>query len=223
MGLGHQDRSELSYANFLPLADRYARALPGIGRIAIVGHSLGANVAVLRSDALDNKDVIAVGAADPLNVRRPPFDLFKRHTASNPGDDYRESGYKPILRVHQLDEESSDSTRLVERAVRDVKGVADKLTLASLSISRGLTRPLFNQRLEQSVASKPATHFMIGAGEKSLITDESIRDTVARMQADHPNTRLDLVTIAGRGHGWAEDARLFGEFTLRTITGTHFR
>jgi hypothetical protein len=64
---------------------------------------------------------------------------------------------------------------------------------------------------------------MIGAGEKSLITDESIRDTVARMQADHPNTRLDLVTIAGRGHGWAEDARLFGEFTLRTITGTHFR
>lgn len=223
LGLSRQEKQTIAGGEFLPLADRYLKVFPEVGKLSIFGHSQGANAAVELAKISKNTDLVAVGMADPVHENRKLLDLIKRQLSSNPGGDYKKSGYRSLLKVHQLDDLSTKAARdnrRWERIKRDAKGILDKVASPNVAVMVGLTKPKFVSKLEQAVIANPNARFVVGRGGTSLITSESLDQAVAGIIERHPQANLEEVIIAETGHGWAENVRILGQFTLKTIANT---
>lgn len=227
--LGHNlkfsrgERQTIASGELTPLTDRYLGVFPDVGKLSILGHSQGANAAVELDNISKNTDLVAVGLADPVNENRKLGDLVKRQLSSNPGGDYKKSGYQSLLKIHQLDDLSTKEARdnrKWQRIKRDAKGVLDKAASPNIAIMVGLTKPKFISKLEQALTSNPNAKFVIGRGEKSLITSADLGKEIARIKAQNPQAKLEEIVIAEAGHGWAENVRLLGQFVLESVAGT---
>lgn len=211
--LSKEERKEIKKGELGPAAKELLHAVSekGIGRIALLGFSQGADVALAgaRTGYSANLDVEDVSIGDPAGVKdRNPLALGRDFAKAAPG----------------LEAAANRTGLRVLRPAREVKGEFSRFYISaiqpinSMVIAKALGVNSFESRMQEILDEGKVNNLVVGYGAESTISNpKDIEPAMARLYERNGEEAFTSIKVEGGTHAWGDQLTLLAKLYMRAL------
>lgn len=211
--LTRKDKKLIRSGNLGPAAKEYLHAVSalGYGRVALLGASQGADLAIAggQHNTAVNLDKTSLAAAEPAGVKtRTPLELALNFSKAGPDIDERAkaSGLSALNAAHAIR--------------KDYRAFWLSLTYPTnwRTLEFGMAHSSFESQLQSLITTGKLDRIVVGYGDASLITpDNSIEPSLARLHEKVNSSLLIDVKVKGGTHAWPEELPVLAKLYLKSL------
>lgn len=202
--LSRRQRKMIAAGDFMPLGGASAELMKshGIGRVALIGHSLGANRSLATAIPAISRDIDVrlVAAMDPAStVDKNPLELlysFAKTEADLLPQAVLDGGMEAFKEWHGL-----DGYEQVAGSISGfIKGILGQAAI-NLALYRGLAKGTLPETLQEVVAAVDAPISLAHMQESHISDSDAMVEAVANVTYQLPRRHpVELVTITNASH-----------------------
>ena len=219
--LSKEEKQRVRNGDFGPTARELLKtvAAKDFGRVALLGFSQGADVAVAGANVAysENLDVNRLGIGDPAtNQTRGPFELALDFLKTG-------SSFQRYIEASDLTPQKTAIGKSPLSPARNVDfvrfGLSSLLVPANRDLWTGLRKDTLESELQHAVISGSIEKCVVGYGGNSTIASPfTMEPILQRLQSQPNDNRLISIKVDGATHAWGDQLPLLAKLYLRAIT-----